>query len=75
MFRTLFTGINITAFTTAMLEQRRLDTCLYEAIVKHMPAGELPEDQGMLVDAGVAAFNHIYGEVCTGSQVHRNDLT
>ncbi|CAN0018986.1 unnamed protein product [Scytosiphon promiscuus] len=55
-------GINITAFTTAMLEQRRLDSCLYEAIVKHMPAGELPEDKGMLVDAGVAAFNRIYGD-------------
>ncbi|CAM9324568.1 unnamed protein product [Hapterophycus canaliculatus] len=55
-------GINITAFTTAMLEQRRLDTCLYEAIVKHMPAGELPEDTGVLVEAGVAAFNRIYGD-------------
>lgn len=59
------TGINITAFTTAMLEQRRLDTRLYEAIVKHMPAGELPEDEGMPVEAGVTAFNSVYGELCT----------
>ncbi|CAM9636570.1 unnamed protein product [Pylaiella littoralis] len=55
-------GINITAFTVSMLEQRRLDSCLYDAIVKYMPAGQLPEDEEMLVTAGFAAFNHIYGD-------------
>lgn len=45
-----------------MLEQRRLDTCLYDAIVKHVSAGELPQDKDMLVGAGFAAFNSIYGE-------------
>lgn len=46
-----------------MLEHRRLDACLYDAIVKHTPAGKLPEDEEMLVAAGFAAFNHIYGEI------------
>lgn len=46
-----------------MLEQRRLDACLYDAIVKHMPAGKLPEDEEILVAAGFAAFNHIYGKI------------
>lgn len=55
-------GINVTAFTKTMLEQRRLDTCLYDAIVKRMPAGKLPEDKDMLVAAGFTAFNSIYGE-------------
>lgn len=45
-----------------MLEQRRLDTSLYEAIVKHMPAGTLPVDEEMLVAAGLTGFNHVYGE-------------
>lgn len=45
-----------------MLEQRRLDTSLYEAIVKHIPAGTLPVDEGMLVAAGLTGFNHVYGE-------------
>ncbi|CAN0184842.1 unnamed protein product [Ectocarpus sp. 6 AP-2014] len=55
-------GINITAFTTTMLEQRRLDTSLYEAVVKHMPAGTLPVDEEMLVAAGLTGFNHVYGD-------------
>lgn len=59
----ILAGINITAFTTTLLEQRRLDSCLYDAIVKHMPAGKLPEDEEMLVAAGFAAFNQIYGEI------------
>lgn len=45
-----------------MLEQRRLDTCLYDAIVKHVKTGKLPEDKDMLVATGFAAFNGIYGE-------------
>lgn len=45
-----------------MLEQRRLDTSLYEAIVKHMPAGTPPVDVEMLVAAGLTGFNHVYGE-------------
>lgn len=56
-------GINITAFTTALLEQRRLDACLYDAVVKLIPAGESPEDEEMLVAAGFAAFNQIYGKM------------
>lgn len=45
-----------------MLEQRRLDACLHDAIVKHVKTGKLPEDKDMLVAAGFAAFNAIYGE-------------
>lgn len=48
-----------------MLEQRRLDGRLYDAVIKLMPA-ELPDsglDEEMLVAAGVAAFNEFYGEV------------
>ncbi len=54
-----------------MLEQRRLDTCLYDAIVKLMPAGKLPEDKDMLVAAGFAAFNSIYGEIGGEGDVSR----
>lgn len=58
----------MTAFTKTMLEQRRLDTCLYDAIVKHAMTGTPPEDKDInsqrneLVAAGFAAFNVIYGE-------------
>eukprot|EP00752_Nemacystus_decipiens_P010117 g9018.t1 len=61
-------GINVTAFTKTMLEQRRLDTCLYDAIVKHAITGTPPEDKGIesqrneLVAAGIAAFHVIYGD-------------
>lgn len=64
----LIAGINVTAFTKTMLEQRRLDTCLYDAIVKHAITGTPPEDKDInsqrneLVAAGFAAFNAIYGE-------------
>lgn len=58
-------GVNITAFTTTMLEERRLDGRIYEAVVKLMPPGQ-PTDSGpdeeMLVAAGLTAFNDFYGE-------------
>lgn len=60
-----FAGINITAFTTAMLEQRRLDVRIYDAVIKHMPTGIPPNsglDEEMLVAAGLTAFNDFYGE-------------
>lgn len=59
-------GINITAFITTMLEERRLDIVIYESILKHLPAGQqLPDDRlndETLVAAGVAALNEVYGE-------------
>lgn len=49
-----------------MLEQRRLDGRIYKAIApRMMPAEEEPSrvvDEEMLVAAGLAAFNDIYGE-------------
>lgn len=59
-------GINVTAFTKTMLEERRLDTCLYDAIVKHVKTGKLPQDKDTLVAAGFIAFNAIYGETWAG---------
>eukprot|EP00904_Undaria_pinnatifida_P003332 jgi/Undpi1/129/HiC_scaffold_1.g00129.m1 len=58
-------GINITAFVTNMLEERRLDIVIYESLLKHIPPGRLPDesfDDETLVAAGVAALNEVYGE-------------
>ncbi|CAM9374234.1 unnamed protein product [Laminaria digitata] len=59
-------GINITAFITNMLEERRLDTVIYESLLQHIPAGQqLPDDRlddETMVAAGVAALNEVYGE-------------
>lgn len=48
-----------------MLEQRRLDARMYDAIAKYMPADIVPDsglDMEVLVEAGLAAFNEFYGE-------------
>lgn len=48
-----------------MLEQRRLDGCICDALVKYMPVGKSPDsdlDEELLVAAGVAAFNDFFGE-------------
>lgn len=48
-----------------MLEQRRLDCRIYDAVVNLMPPGDSidpdSEDE-MLVAAGLTAFNDFYGE-------------
>lgn len=56
-------GINVTAFTSGMLEQRRLDERLYEVLVQLMPAGKLsesPSDEA-LASAGLADVHEFYG--------------
>lgn len=57
-------GINVTAFTSGMLEQRRLDERLYEVLVQLMPAGKLsesPSDEA-LASAGLADVHEFYGK-------------
>lgn len=48
-----------------MLEERRLDCRIYDAVVNLMPPGDSvdpdPEEE-MLVAAGLTAFNDFYGE-------------
>lgn len=60
----IVSGINVTAFTTGMLEKRRLDARLYDVLVKLMPAGKLSEfpSEDTLVAAGLASVNEFYGE-------------
>lgn len=75
--RTLrWTGINVTAFTLRMLEQRRLDPLLYEVLVKLMPAARVSAcpSQDTLVLAGFSFFNDFYGELAGWHGVTRRSL-
>lgn len=48
-----------------MLEQRRLESCIYDALIKRMPSGGQDDpwpNEETLVSAGIAAFHEFYGE-------------